>query len=1307
MSSIDKLAIMGIRSFGPDDRKVIKFFHPLTLILGDNGCGKTTIIEALKYATTNEYPPGCTKQNASLFVHDPKLTATSEVRGQITLQFKDVKGDTMSVQKTLQCTQTIKNPKFSTLDQVISRKGEDGEWKSISGRCADISDEMCYSMGVSKAVLSNVLLCHQEDSNWPLDTDGVVKEKFDAIFGAVKFNKCLEQIKKVSKTINDDLKLLEADLRHLSQNKTEAAQKRARLSEAELSLFEANKKVETFLSKLNPVQEKLRDLANKEDKIGQMYTECETQKTKLESVRNTIKDYRKGIQYEFKGSFQELMEAIQNFQDELKNKQIEIENVEKQGEEITVQLKRNQQLVSEEQFKVGQLLRDSEKNKERVEARNSAIVSLSEDLNVSTSVTQLSQSDEIQRVLTSLDNSVSTKENELSLFKEQQQAEVARLQQEIDTYREERAKVDQNVQNKKLQLQANKRDLDKVKNDIYEVDQSAELLGVLQSKLDRVKRDLDDLIKNNDMEALDNEIKTAEEGRERFEDSLLVLEREIQNLQLLSSVQAELDIQRDTKDSKDAEIRKLKNRHEASLKHLIKEIPDQGIKFHLEACMDRLADEIKSKSDEIKKKENQLSTLEAEKRHLSEKLKTAKQGLEADEFAISQACSGRDYDSYVEELANKVQELQDQKGTLSSSEFLFRRYVQTLQKQDPCCPLCHRGFSEEDEVTKLISELTLKVREVPSKLRSNKEQLDSLQEKYKNLLQLKPRYEKIAVLKSMEIPKLEAELEKTEKKLIVLKEELSQLKTEIESPQSDEALAKSIQSDVVLMEQHYAESRRLAREIQKLEAKLPPGNKKSLQEALEEQKDLRTSLQTSKRHYESLITKRNNILTKKHQLQDQKNSLQEQQMKISGNVQMRSQLAERRVELESIETMIQLEIQKGVEDLLTITRQFEQSTRQMKVLVASNASALDAKTLEFRKLQQRLDELKKLHDAILEYEASGGNKKLEAAQNTLSTLQRNNDTLQQKKDSLIEKRDCLRNSIASQKVRERELEDNLKLRKKLEEEKELVNSVAMLKDKLGNLDYTSLNEEKRKLKKEEEKLYYEKGQAEGSKRELEKTISTLQADLNLDRYKFADKNFRDKVIHIEVNKQAMKDLNVSFKALDAAMMQYHKQCMEHINTTIRELWRQIYSGNDIDTIEIKTEQEASVAVDKRRAFKYRVVQVKNGTEIDMRSRCSAGQKVLACIIIRIALAETFSSKCGVLALDEPTTNLDHKNIVNLSHALKQIVRTQSMRKNFQLIIITHDQDFLNILTQDSELECYYKLERNQDGLSQVSKIYLQ
>jgi DNA repair protein RAD50 len=54
-------------------------------------------------------------------------------------------------------------------------------------------------------------------------------------------------------------------------------------------------------------------------------------------------------------------------------------------------------------------------------------------------------------------------------------------------------------------------------------------------------------------------------------------------------------------------------------------------------------------------------------------------------------------------------------------------------------------------------------------------------------------------------------------------------------------------------------------------------------------------------------------------------------------------------------------------------------------------------------------------------------------------------------------------------------------------------------------------------------------------------------------------------------------------------------------------------------------------------------------------------QVLACLIVRLALAETFCHKCGILALDEPTTNLDLKNSEALARSLAGIMTVRSAR----------------------------------------------
>jgi DNA repair protein RAD50 len=71
MSKIDKLSILGVRSFDNTRSETIQFHTPLTLIVGYNGSGKTTIIECLKYATTGDLPPN---SKGGAFIHDPKVT---------------------------------------------------------------------------------------------------------------------------------------------------------------------------------------------------------------------------------------------------------------------------------------------------------------------------------------------------------------------------------------------------------------------------------------------------------------------------------------------------------------------------------------------------------------------------------------------------------------------------------------------------------------------------------------------------------------------------------------------------------------------------------------------------------------------------------------------------------------------------------------------------------------------------------------------------------------------------------------------------------------------------------------------------------------------------------------------------------------------------------------------------------------------------------------------------------------------------------------------------------------------------------
>lgn len=135
MSMINKLSILGVRSFDNTRSETILFKPPLTLIVGTNGSGKTTIIECLKYATTGDLPPNAKLQGA--FIHDPKLCGEKEVLAQVKVGFKSQTGVGMVCTRNLQLTVKKNARSMKTLEGNLLMI-RDGERVTMSTRVAEM-----------------------------------------------------------------------------------------------------------------------------------------------------------------------------------------------------------------------------------------------------------------------------------------------------------------------------------------------------------------------------------------------------------------------------------------------------------------------------------------------------------------------------------------------------------------------------------------------------------------------------------------------------------------------------------------------------------------------------------------------------------------------------------------------------------------------------------------------------------------------------------------------------------------------------------------------------------------------------------------------------------------------------------------------------------------------------------------------------------------------------------------------------------------------------------------------------------------
>ena len=312
-------------------------------------------------------------------------------------------------------------------------------------------------------------------------------------------------------------------------------------------------------------------------------------------------------------------------------------------------------------------------------------------------------------------------------------------------------------------------------------------------------------------------------------------------------------------------------------------------------------------------------------------------------------------------------------------------------------------------------------------------------------------------------------------------------------------------------------------------------------------------------------------------------------------------------------------------------------------------------------------------------------------QSEIKALQADLDNLAKEKEGLMLEKNNLEQDSSAHEVKMRNLRDNEHLLTLVEEKAELSAKLMDQEAKLGDKDCRNLFKKKDELNKKLEVVNNELGVITGGMRSTLDQIHRLEEDLKSVKYQSADEEYKKSVLNMAIQEAVCEDLNKYYTALDQAVIKYHQQKLEQINRLICHYWNITYQGEDIEGIEIVDDSTESTA-DKRRVYNYRVVMIKNGLQMDMRGRCSAGQKVLASIVIRIALSQIFCVNCPILTLDEPTTNLDSANIGALAAAISNIVQEQ--KGKMQLIIITHDEEFLKHLNEEFS-EFYYRVEKRK------------
>lgn len=487
-------------------------------------------------------------------------------------------------------------------------------------------------------------------------------------------------------------------------------------------------------------------------------------------------------------------------------------------------------------------------------------------------------------------------------------------------------------------------------------------------------------------------------------------------------------------------------------------------------------------------------------------------------------------------------------------------------------------------------------------------------------------------------------------------------------------------------------------------------SKVSLQACRDELRSLQEQLNDLGREEDALRTQRD-LLTKQQgqlraQLAEQKGRLQLLQAQVARRGDVESQLRARQAELRDCRETASRSGTAAAEAESEV-RGLQEERRKQQAQFRQGRDMLDVQVRVLQREADALGEMEKSIDvmqgrvtnaAALKAQLGAADDAVRGAERELEGLRQKLESEQQRRQKREKLGECLR--------------ANVRLKTLEAESMRLEGELTQLLGDLGGRDFEALQQDLEAARQVHIELEKTQSFRQGELTQTREAARQIEAELASPLYARVEERHREAVIKHESAAFASSDLARYHSALDKALMKFHSAKMAEINRTIKELWQRVYRGRDIDFVAIRsdtdenedgTPADAAAAGRALRNYNYRVVMVCGDAEMEMRGRCSAGQRVLCSLIIRLALADSFCVSCGVLALDEPTTNLDSANIRGLAEALSALIEARRGNGRFQLILITHDDVFVSHLQQLQVSDWYYQISKDDQGFSKVTR----
>jgi DNA repair protein RAD50 len=1230
-----------------------------------------------------------------------------------------------------------------TLESALQTYNAAGKKVSQSYRCADMDREVPELMGVSKAIVENVIFCHQEDSNWPLADSSTLKKKFDDIFAATRYTKALETIKKFRKDQAQEVKELKLKLETIAVHRQQAHKCADDEQRLQRRLDKLKAEREAALARAQVAKQEHEALRQAAESHKEALARIGEARARLAELEARVAELRRalGEQAACDLTDAQLRAALQQFDASVADAESKQAPIDKKIAENEALRPRHQKKRDGLAVEYGRLLSLAADLKKLCDQRDASVLKLAQQYRLAAESFAAPLSDDAVRAFFhqvdgKLQQLKDQGDNETAAFKARSSelADAAnRASAELQAAERERAVADDRVSEAERQIAA-------LEDELQVARALVASAGDARKQLDSARRDAAALRKAFDVDAGRAQLADVVRQRQTAEAAMRERSATLRQLSTQAGAVKQLELLHRQADEKRSQLAALADASGVTRARTaigtMRMHGESGELLDVDAQLAQVGDALAQRRALTPAQAKALRTAQSAsaKRRLLAKTAAADARHGQSAAAGERLAAERRIEELELEIERKQRTLRDElrehgDGSFASLLDVARRsvddagealanvsatrrvfkHIQQDAESGSACPTCLRAFSGAADRVALLNNVRRLLAETSAAQAQT--EFEARQQVLSQLVALQPHAETVTRLREEELPRAKASLAALLQRATSSSAEVERLETiEREITTLDECLLRlcNSASEFAALLAALAETERLSADVvAQMGSNAAAASSGVSIEQLEQEVAARAADVTR-------------LVAEEAQLSKAIDANGERLRKADARVaSLHADIGKTDVAHASLERLdAELEARRAaVLERRAAAQAAEHALPALRDAAAKAQSARDAAGRAHRETLEQLSSEREMfrsrtgqartlqEQATEKVAALSAGAKISDIKHAKEAADNDIAELEAAHRRCLSEREAARQLIANAQIERRRLQDTMVLRKALADKHDLAARIDELTGALpeaARLSAASVES----LKSSADKLSAAVAQGErlyGEIKSVEQQHRDLRGELQREQFQDIDKRFGELQVQVTVTDVANADLDRYYKALDNALIRFHTAKMAEINKIIRELWQATYTGQDIDTIEIRSENGASTGADSRRQYDYRVVMVKGGIALDMRGRCSAGQKVLAAIVIRLALAETFCLNCGILALDEPTTNLDRANVESLANALVTIIQTRAKQSNFQLIIITHDEEFVELLGRSEYADFYWRVSKSPAGFSTVER----